>query len=55
MTAGRSTAVVFSTALLDELFYVLAVPALLAVFGDAVRPDGLGGGFGWGVFWASWG
>jgi len=55
MTAGRSTAVVFSTALLDELFYVLAVPPLLLVLGEAVRPDGLGGGFGWGVFWAGWG
>ena len=39
MTAGRSTAVVFSTALLDELFYVLAVPPLLLVLGEAVRPD----------------
>lgn len=55
MTVGRSTAVVFSTALLDELFYVLAVPPLLLVLGEAVRPDGLGGGFGWGVFWAGWG
>jgi len=55
MTAGRSTAVVFSTALLDQLFYVLAVPALLAVFGTVVRPEALGSAFGWGVFWASWG
>ena len=55
MTAGRSTAVVFSTALLDELFYVVAVPPLLAVFGSTVRPEGLGDAFGWGVFWMSWG
>jgi len=55
MTAGRSTALVFSTALLDELFYVIAVPPLILLLGSAVRPDGLGGGFGWGVFWAGWG
>ena len=55
MTAGRSTAVVFSTVLLDQLFYVLAVPVLLAVFGSAIRPDALANQFGWGVFWASWG
>lgn len=55
MSAGRSTALVFSTALLDELFYVLAVPPLVLAFGSAVRPEGLGHDFGWGLFWAGWG
>ena len=55
MSAGRSTALVFSTALLDELFYVLAVPPLFWVLGTAVRPEGIGGEFGWGAFWAGWG
>jgi len=55
MSAGRSTALVFSTALLDELFYVLAVPPLVLLLGPAVRPNGIGSEFGWGVFWAGWG
>ncbi|MBK12380.1 MAG: hypothetical protein CL849_02495 [Crocinitomicaceae bacterium] len=55
MSAGRSTALVFSTALLDELFYVAAVPPLILILGASVRPEGLGGDYGWGVFWASWG
>lgn len=55
MTAGRSTAIVFSTALLDELFYILTVPPLLLFYGEATMPDGLGGGFGWSVFWTGWG
>ncbi|RPG81138.1 MAG: UPF0104 family protein [Crocinitomicaceae bacterium TMED114] len=55
MTAGRSTAVVFSTTLLDQLFYALAVPAFLVVYGTVIRPEALGNAFGWGVFWASWG
>lgn len=55
MSAGKSTALVFSTALLDELFYVLAVPPLLWAFGSAVRPEELGHEFGWGLFWAGWG
>lgn len=55
LSAGRSTAVVFSTTLMDQMFYVLTVPPLLWVFGEAVRPAGLGAEFGWGVFWASWG
>ena len=55
MSAGRSTALVFSTALLDELFYVMAVPPLVLLLGAAVRPEGIGSEFGWGVFWAGWG
>lgn len=54
MSPGRSTALVFSTALLDELFYVAAVPPLILLLGASVRPEGLGGEFGWGVFWTSW-
>jgi uncharacterized protein (TIRG00374 family) len=54
MSAGRSTALVFSTALLDEMFYVLAVPPLILLLGNAVRPDGLDHAFGWGAFWAGW-
>lgn len=55
MSAGRSTALVFSTALLDELFYVAAVPPLILLLGASVRPEGLGGDYGWGIFWTSWG
>lgn len=54
MTAGKSTALVFSTALLDELFYVVAVPPLVYILGQAVRPEGLDQVFGWGIFWAGW-
>jgi len=35
VNAGKSTALVFITALLDELFYVLMVPALLLVVGTS--------------------
>lgn len=55
MTAGRSTALVFSTALLDELFYILAVPPLLFLLGDAVAPEDFDSTIGWGVFWVGWG
>lgn len=55
LSAGRSTALVFSTALMDELFYVIAVPPLVLLLGEAVRPEGIGSEFGWGVFWAGWG
>lgn len=55
MTAGKSTALVFSTALLDELFYILAVPPLLFMLGDAVAPEDFDSTIGWGVFWVGWG
>ena len=55
MSAGRSTALVFSTVLLDELFYVLSVPILFLSMGQAARPEGVGHDFGWGLFWAGWG
>lgn len=55
LSAGRSTALVFSTALLDELFYVLAVPPLIALLGAQVRPEGLGDQWGWAAFWTGWG
>ena len=54
MTAGKSTALVFSTALLDELFYILAVPPLLLLLGDAVAPEDFDSTIGWGVFWVGW-
>lgn len=53
--AGRSTALVFSTALLDELFYVLAVPPLLWMLGREAAPEDFDGMLGWSVFWAGWG
>ena len=55
MTAGKSTALVFSTALLDELFYVLAVPPLLFFLGNAVAPPDFDSTVGWGIFWVGWG
>ena len=55
MAAGRSTALVFSTALLDELFYVLAVPPLLFFLGDAAAPADFDSTIGWGFFWLGWG
>jgi len=55
MSAGRSTALVFSTALLDELLYVLAVPLLLFLLGPAAAPEDLDNLLGWGVLWTSWG
>lgn len=55
MTAGKSTALVFSTALLDELFYVLAVPPLLFFLGPAAAPSDFDSTLGWGVFWVGWG
>ena len=55
MSAGKSTALVFSTALLDELFYVLAVPPLLFFLGDAVAPADFDNTIGWSVFWIGWG
>jgi len=35
VNAGKSTAIVFITALLDELFYVLVVPVLILIVGTA--------------------
>ena len=55
MTAGRSTALVFSTALLDELFYVLVVPPLLIALGPTAAPEDFDNSIGWGVFWAGYG
>lgn len=55
MTSGRSTALVFSTALLDELFYVLAVPPLLLALGAAAAPEDFDSTIGWGFFWTGWG
>ena len=55
MAAGRSTALVFSTALLDELFYVLAVPPLLFFLGEAAAPADFDSTIGWGFFWLGWG
>lgn len=54
MSAGRSTALVFSTALLDELLYVVAVPALILTLGRDAAPDDFDTTIGWGVFWSSW-
>lgn len=55
MTAGRSTALVFSTALLDELFYVLTVPPLLWWLGSAAAPEDFDSLLGWSIFWSGWG
>ena len=55
MSPGRSTALVFSTALLDELLYVLAVPMLLLTMGAAAAPDDFDTAIGWSVFWLGWG
>jgi len=55
LSAGRSTAWVFSTALLDELLYVVAVPALLLYLGSAAAPENFDNILGWGFFWLSWG
>ena len=38
LSAGRSTALVFHC-LMDELFYVIAVPLLVLLLGEAVRPE----------------
>ncbi len=55
LTAGRSTALVFSTAMLDELLYVAALPILLYTLGTAAAPADFDNLLGWGVFWLSWG
>lgn len=54
LSAGKSTALVFSTALLDEVLYVLAVPLLLLVLGNSAAPEDFDNTLGWGVFWVSW-
>ena len=57
---GRSTAVVFVTALMDELFYVVMVPILFLIVGlDALFPQELDNIF-WGlpimtIFWIGYG
>ena len=55
MSPGRSTALVFSTALLDELLYVAAVPLLLFALGSEAAPADFDSVIGWGIFWTSWG
>lgn len=55
MSAGKSTALVFSTALLDEVLYVVAVPILVFALGPSAAPEDLDNTLGWGVFWISWG
>ncbi len=56
MSAGKSTALVFSTALLDELFYVFAVPLFCFSPGQMLwHPQILTPPIGWGVFWIWWG
>lgn len=37
---GRSTAIVFATAMLDNLYYLLAIPVLYVFVGDAFFPNG---------------
>ena len=37
---GKSTAIVFATAMLDNLYYLLAIPVLYIFVGDSFFPDG---------------
>lgn len=55
LSAGQSTSIVFATALLDEIFYVVLVPLLMLTWGAAAAPEDLDNVLGWGVFWLGWG
>ncbi|NEQ49645.1 MAG: flippase-like domain-containing protein [Leptolyngbya sp. SIO3F4] len=63
LSVGKSTAVVMTTAFLDELFYVLMVPLLFLLVGtENLFPDTVGSvqllGYTWGIqeaFWLGYG
>ena len=59
LSAGRSTAIVVATALLDQAFFLLAVPLVLGALGGAAFPDAsqwlIGDRGLQGVFWTGWG
>ena len=61
MNLGRSTATIFTTALLDELFYIITVPLVFFIIGSEQLFTGSWGSSGWGqgslkvLFYAGYG